>query len=76
MPQAFSGANEGNGQVIEVRAADIAQLDTLEVIPDALVRIQVGSIARELFQMQALGGPSLEKVLDLMSSMGRRAIPN
>jgi hypothetical protein len=60
MSQAFSSTNECNGQVLQIRTADIAQLDALEVIPDALVSIQVGGRARQLFQVQALGGPSLK----------------
>ena len=67
MPQAFSGVNEPSGQVLEVRTTDIAQFDALEVIPNALIRVQVWGIARQLFQMQALSGSSLEKVLDCLS---------
>jgi hypothetical protein len=62
MPQAFSVANERSGQVLEVRTTDIASFDALEVIP--------------MFQVQALSGPSLEKVLDCLSSMNRRSIPD
>lgn len=75
MSQAFSSANECNGQLCEIWTADIAQLDALEVIPNARIRIQVGSIARQLFQMRALGSSSFEKVLDRPSSMNRRTIP-
>ena len=60
MPQAFSGANERSGQVLEVRTTDIAQFDALEVIPNALIRVQVWGIARQLFQVQALSGSSLQ----------------
>jgi hypothetical protein len=58
MSQAFSRTNEHSGQVLEVRTTDIAQLDAFEVIPNALVRVQVWGIARQLFQMQALSGSS------------------
>ena len=63
-------------QVIQVETTDIAQLDALEIIPDTLIRIEVGCIARQLFQVQALGGPSLEKVFDLVSPMDWRPIPD
>jgi len=62
--------------VLEVRTTDIAQFDALEVIPNALIRVQVWGIARQVFQMQALSGSSLEKVLDCLSSMNRRTIPD
>jgi len=62
--------------VVQVSATDVAQLDTLEVIPDALVRIEIGGITRQLLQMQEFGGPSFEKVFDLMSPMDGRAIPD
>ncbi len=58
MPQAFSGANECSGQVLEVRTTDIAQFDAFEVIPNALIWVQVWGIVRQLFQMQALSGSS------------------
>jgi hypothetical protein len=49
------------------RTTDIAQFDAFEVIPNALIRVQVWGIARQLFQMQALRGSSLEEVLDCLS---------
>ena len=62
--------------MIQVGAANIAQLDTLEIIPDALIRIEVGRISGQLLQMQAFGRSPLEKVFDLMSAVNGRAIPN
>ena len=58
MPQTFSCANERSGQVLEVRTTDIDKLDALEVIPNALIRVQIWGIARQLFQMQTFGGSS------------------
>jgi hypothetical protein len=55
--------------VIQAATADIAQLNALEIIPDALGRVEIRSIARKLFQMQALGGPSFEKVFDFVPPM-------
>ncbi len=58
--QALSSANELRLQVIQVGAANIAQLDALEIIPDALIRIEVGRIPGQLLQMQAFGRSPLE----------------
>src|SRR5712691_6678995 len=76
MPQALSGSYELGGQVLQVATADIAQLHPFEVIPDALIGVEIGGIARQLFQMQALGRPALEKVFDLVSAMNGRAVPD
>jgi len=56
-------------QVVQIPTTDIAQFHPLEVIPDALIRIEIRSIAGKLLQMQAFGGASLEKVLDLLTPM-------
>ena len=58
MPQTFSGTSERSGQVLEVSTTHIAQLDAFEVIPNALIRVQVWGIARQLFQVQAPSGSS------------------
>ena len=58
MPQALSGSYEFGGQVLQVATADIAQLYPFEVIPEALVGVEIGGIARQLFQMQALSRPA------------------
>ncbi len=76
MPQALFGLNELALQLIEIGTTDITQLYALEVIPDALIWVEIRSIARKLFQMQAFGRPALEKVFDLVSAMDRRPIPN
>jgi len=74
--QALFGMNNLTIQVIKVRTTDIAQFDTLEIIPDALIGIEIGGITGSLFQMQAFGRPSLEKVFDLMCPMDGRSIPD
>jgi hypothetical protein len=62
--------------VIQVGTADIPQLNPFEVIPDALIGVEIGSRARQLFQMQALGSPSLEKIFDLLAAMDWRTVPD
>jgi hypothetical protein len=62
-------------QVWEGVAADVAQFDVLEVGPDALVRVQIGSIAGQLLQAEAAGRAVGQKVLDGLAAMDRGAIP-
>lgn len=62
-------------QVIPSGATDIAQLDAREVIPDALIRIEVRGIAGQLLSMQPVRRSCLEEVLDLLAAMERRTIP-
>jgi hypothetical protein len=40
----------------DVEAADIAQLDPFELLPEPLARVELRGIGREPLQMQALGG--------------------
>jgi len=68
--------NELAMQLIEIGTTEIAQLHPLEVILDALIGVEIGGIAGQLFQMQPFGRPSLEKGLDLVSPVNRRAIPD
>jgi hypothetical protein len=45
--------------VVQISTTHIAQLHPLEIIPDALVRVEIRCIAGKLFQVQAFGCPSL-----------------
>jgi len=74
--QSFSGSQQFLVQVLKISATDIAQLDPLEIVPDAFIRIEVGSVAGKLLQMHAFGGPSRQKLLDLMPPVNGRAIPD
>ena len=71
MPQAFAGANQVGAQVGQVGAADVAELDAFEVGPDAFVRIEIGRVARQPLQLQALGRSSLQEVLDRLALVDR-----
>jgi hypothetical protein len=73
---AFFGTDNLLIQVVQVGATDIAQLNSLEILPNALIWVEIGSIIRKLFQMQSLGGPSFEKSLDLVVAMDRGAVPD
>src|SRR6266542_736265 len=61
---------------MQVRAADVAQLDALEIGPDAFVRIQVGRIAWQLLQAQPLGTALRQEGFDWPAAMNRRAVPD
>jgi hypothetical protein len=49
--QALFGANNLTIQVVEIGTTDIAQFNPLEIIPDALIGIEVRGIAGQLLQM-------------------------
>src|SRR5947208_2413727 len=56
--------------------ADIAQLHALEVVPDALVRVEVRGVARERFEADASSAALSQEVLDRLATMDRGAIPD
>jgi hypothetical protein len=74
--QAHTCSQQVLAQVAQLAAADIAQLDALEGVPDALIRVEIGRVARQLLQLQALGRPRAQEVLDRLPVMNRRAIPD
>src|SRR5262245_64292155 len=67
---------QGVAQVVQRGAAGIAQLDPLQVVPDALVRIQIGRIARQDLQLEAGGSATGQEVLDRLAGGDRRPIPD
>jgi hypothetical protein len=74
--EASRGPAEFLAQVPQVPAADVPQLDPLEVIPDALVRVQLRRVAGQLLQADALGPAPGQEVLDRLPAMDRRAVPD
>lgn len=75
MAKTSGGQAEVASQVRQVLAADVAQLDVLEVGPDALVRVQIGSVAGQLLQADSLGATLGQEVLHGLAAMDRGAIP-
>jgi len=63
-------------QVTQIGAADIGQLDALEVVPDALIWVEIGRVAGQLLQLQALGRSRAQEVLDRLPMMNRGPIPD
>ena len=76
MAETGSGKAEVTSEMSEVLAADVAQLDALEVVPDALVRIQFWGVAGEPLQADALGSTLGQEVLDRLAAMDRSAVPD
>ena len=76
MAQTLAGSDELQAQLVKVVAADIAQLDALQMVPHAFVGIEVRRIAWQLLQGESSRRASSEKVLDGLSAMDRRAIPD
>jgi hypothetical protein len=70
------GAAQDESQLSHVMAAAIAEFHALQVVPDALVRIQLRGVPGQLLQVQALGGALTQEVFDRLAAMDGRAIPN
>ena len=76
MAQALFCSNQSLAQGRETLTAQIFQLPSLEQVPDAFLRIQLGGIAGQSLQMESFGCSSCEKGLDLFGPMDRGSIPN
>jgi hypothetical protein len=74
--EAGGGEAKVASEMGEGLAADVAQLDMLEIGPDALVRIEVWGVAGELLQADALGRALSQEVLDWLAAVDRCAIPD
>lgn len=60
---------------VEIGTADIGELDVLQVLPDAFVGIQVGSVTRPALQPDpALG--MFQDGFDRAAAMNRRTVPD
>ena len=76
MPKAGCGEAEVTSEVWQVLTADVAQLDVLEVVPDALVRVKVRGVAGELLELDAPGAALGQEVFDWLAAMDRGAVPD
>ena len=63
-------------EFLQIGAADVAQLHTFEIGPDALIGVEVWRIARQLLQSPPLGAAVCQKVFDRPTAMNRRSVPN
>jgi hypothetical protein len=60
----------------QVLATDMGELDALEVVPDALIAIELGGVAGRPLQVEALGRAPREEVLGGPVAMDRRPLPD
>src|SRR5215212_2946141 len=72
----LDGQAQFEPQLVQIGAAEVAQFDVLEIVPDALVRIQVRGVAGQLLQLEARRGSLRQEVLDGPGAMDRRPIPD
>lgn len=72
----FNGQAERFLDLFDIRASHVAQFDPLQVVPDALVRVQVRRISRQSLKPEALGPAIGQELLDHVPTMDRRAIPD
>jgi len=70
------GEAEVTSEMGEILAADVAQFDALEVVPDALVGVEVRGVAGELFQADTASTALGQEVLDRLAAMDRSAVPD
>ena len=63
-------------EVIETSTAEVLHLHVLEPAPNPLVRIQIRGVAWQSLQMEAPGRPLGKKLLDCLSPVGRKPIPD
>ena len=63
-------------QVREIEAADVVQLDPVELFPQALARIQLRGVGRQALEMQAWRCAVDQELFDGTAAMDRRAIPD
>lgn len=71
-----NGEAQFTAKMTQVGAADVAQLDPFQILPDALIRVEVGGVARQLLKMHTLCATLGQEVLDGLAAMNGGAVPN
>jgi hypothetical protein len=74
--EAGGGQADLEAEVGEIAATHIAEFDAFERVPEALGWVQLGRVGRQGLQVQALGRPVGQEVLDHLGTMNGRAIPD
>ena len=74
--QARCGGREFKTEMVQVVATDIFEFNMFQIVPNALVGVQVRGIARQAFQPDALGGAGGQEGLDVLTAMDGCAIPD
>ncbi len=76
MSQSFFGTTQLRLDVLHVQTTNILKFDSLEQIPDAFLWIELRSIARQAFEMDAFGSSFGQKVFDRLRAMNGSSIPD
>src|SRR5260370_16599568 len=76
MSESFFGMTQFPLDVRHVKTTNIHQLDALEQIPDAFLRIEFRSITRQAFEMDAFGSAFGQKVFDWLRAVNGSSIPD
>lgn len=76
MPEPFLGSDQFPLKLLEIGSTKVLQFTPLEQIPDAFLRIQLGSVGWQAFQMDTLGPASSQKILDGLRAMNARPVPD
>jgi hypothetical protein len=75
-PDPLHRSTEFAPQMQEMKAAQVAHLDPFELLPDTLVRIQLGGIGRQTLEMKAMRRAVGEELPDGLSTVDGRSIPD
>ena len=76
VPEASNGEAQLLFELRQIPTAHIPQLDSFEVVPDALVSVQVRRIAGQCLQVNAFRSALAQELLDHPAAMNGRAIPD
>jgi len=76
VPQPLFGFAQLDAELRQIATADVLEFHPLEVVPDPLIRVQLRCIAGLAFQMDVLGSTDGQKVLDDLTAMDGRTIPD
>ena len=74
--QALSGTKQLLLEMVKVSTTQIPHLNPLEIVPDPFIRIELRSIAWQLFQVQPFGRSLRKEGFDFLAAMDWGAIPN
>ena len=75
MPESLLCLAQFPTQLLEIVAGEIPQLHTFQVVPHSFVRVQLRGIGRKPLQMEPLGGPSGQVLLDNIAPVDGRTVP-
>ncbi len=72
----LDGQAQFESELGEIGAAQVTQLDMLQIVPDAFVGIEFRGVAWELLQLQSGGGPLRQEVFDRLRAVNGRPVPD